>query len=226
MKTVLLCLLIALVAPSVMSTKPKAVNNMLKQRLISDAELSITWYEIFDGFLDGAQVDTYVKNTTKCVKELERGNDDMNKVAYNVYWYGWKWEYYLDFNGALGDLTPIIRTCYDVVDNSTASAKAHFSRFKDFVDFANQAKDNVGRNIFSWYEIYTRITEAIARPSPREVAYQVGKALKLFFDFIPRSSNDNLTKMSVSLPDFRPFEDFAIGFLNGTRVISSPAIKK
>ena len=192
---------------------------------MSETELKATWYELIDSFLDGAQVETLIKNTTQCVKELEKGNDDVYKVFYNVYWYGWSWQYYLDFNGALGDLTPIIRTCYDVVGNSTINLVNHFSKFADIVDFANQAKDNWVRNLFTWYDVYARITDAINRGYPKDVSFQIGRALRLFFDFAPRGSREN-SQLAVSLPDFRPIEDFVVGFLNGTRVISSPSIKK
>ena len=208
-----------------MSTKPNIMNNMKKLGLMSDAELKATWYELIDAFFDGAQADTLVKNTTLCVKQLEKGNDDMYKVMYNFYWYGWTWQYYLDFNGALGDLTPIIRTCYDVIDNSTVGTINHFSKFKDIVDFANQAKDNCVRNLFTWYDVYSRITDAINRGIQKDVSYQIGRSIRLFFDFVPRQSEVD-THVSISLPDFRPFEDFIVGFLNGTRVISSPSIKK
>jgi hypothetical protein len=225
MKAVLVCLLIALVAPSVMSRSPKVMNNLQKLGLISDAELQATWYELIDAFFDGAQVENLVQNSTKCVKELEKGNDDMYKVFYNVYWYGFTWQYYLDFNGALGDLTPIIRTCYDVIDNSTIGLIKHFSRFVDIVDFAVQAKDNCVRNLFTWYDVYSRITDAMNRGLPKDVSYQVGRSVRLFLDFVPKQTASNVN-LEVSLPDFRPFEDFIVGFLNGTRVISSPSIKK
>jgi hypothetical protein len=202
------------------------MDTMKRLGMISDAEFRATWFELIDAFFDGAQADSLIKNTTKCVKELEKGHTDTYNVMYNFYWYGWKWEYYLDFNGALGDLTPIIRTCYDVVDNSTAAAKTHFSKFKDFVDFANQAKDNCVRNLFTWYDVYNRITDAINRGLPQEVSRQVGRSVRLFFDFAPRQSEVVTQQVSISLPDFRPVQDFIIGFLNGTRVISSPSIKK
>ena len=209
-----------------MSRTPKVMSNFQKLGLISDAELQATMYEIIDAFFDGAQVDTLIKNSTTCVKQLEKGNDDMYKVFYNVYWYGFTWQYYLDFNGALGDLTPIIRVCYDVIGNSTIALKAHFSKFIDFVDFATQAKDNCVRNLFTWYEVYTRITDAINRGLPKDISYQVGRSVRLFFDFVPKQSAVVDSKLEVSLPDFRPIEDFIVGFLNGTRVISSPSIKK
>lgn len=225
-KAVLVCLLIALVAPSVMSRSTRGVYNFHKTEAVSDAELKATWNELIDAFLDGAQVDTLTKNSTQCVRELQKGNDDMYKVFYNVYWYGFTWQYYLDFNGALGDLTPIIRTCYDVIGNSTIAAKAHFSKFKDLVDFAIQARDNFTKNLFTWYDVYSRISDAISRGLPKDISYQVGRALRLFFDFVPRQSASVDSKVDVTLPDFRPFEDFFVGFLNGTRVISSPSIKK
>ena len=210
---------------STWSAKTGVQNKMNMIGLISDSDLKQSWYDLIEAFVEGAQLDNLVKNSTVWVKEVQNGNDDMYKVFYNIYWYGWTWEYYLDFNGALGDLTPIIRTCYDVVDNSTIGIKSYVSKFKNFADFALQAKDNWVKNMFTWYDIYSKISDAIATERPTDIANQVGRAFRLFFDFVPNQSNLSFINRN-SLPDFNPIQDFIVGFLNGTKVISSESITK
>eukprot|EP00345_Euplotes_harpa_P012318 CAMPEP_0168334654 /NCGR_PEP_ID=MMETSP0213-20121227/10412_1 /TAXON_ID=151035 /ORGANISM="Euplotes harpa, Strain FSP1.4" /LENGTH=297 /DNA_ID=CAMNT_0008339371 /DNA_START=62 /DNA_END=952 /DNA_ORIENTATION=+ len=199
---------------------------MQKMGLASDSELKETYFELIDAAMDGANINDLMKNTTTCVHNIEKGSTEISATIMYFVNYGWSWDNYLNFNGALGNLTPIIRVCYDVIGNSTTSLQEHFSKFQNFVDFVNQAKNNAVKNIFTWYDIYARLQDAITRAKNKDAAFQIGRAARLLLDFPPQGVSQVQQLDAVTLPDLRWLEDFARGFLNGTRVFSSDRIRK
>jgi hypothetical protein len=186
---------------------------------------TVTWKELFDSFMEGAQFDDLVGNTTDCVHYVERGYDDLSEAVNHLVVRGFTWENYLDLMGALSDVTPIARTCYDVVGESYFSLSDHFARFNGFVDFITQVFDNMKLHFADWWNVYSRITDSLKRNRPKEVAFQIGTAVVLLFNFKPRAE---LTQIhtEVFIPNFDWAVDFLKGFLNGTRILSSDRIKR
>lgn len=195
--------------------------------LESDSTATPTWRDLIDAFLDGGKVDTIVKNTTNCVKNTESSFDNIESAILVFINKGWSWDNWLNFNGALGYLTPFIRTCYDVTNMTVIDFKYYSGKFQNFADFASQAKDNAMFHIFDWYDVIAKINDAIAKSDSKALAYQVGRALNLLLYFKPRGDANLVNTFEVmDIPDLRWLEDFMRGFLNGTRVLSSDRIKK
>lgn len=195
--------------------------------LLGKSGLTETYKELLDALLEGAGVDNIVANSTECLHDVEHTYDDVGEAISHFVQRGWSWENYLDLNGALGDFTPLIRTCYNVTESSIDQARDHFGQFESFVDFANQAKNNAISHFMDWYDVYYKISEAIDKKRNKDVAFQVGRAFRLLLDFTPKMVNDNIEEFGeLELPDLRPFEDFLKGFLNGTQILSSDKIKR
>ena len=182
------------------------------------------WTEYFDSFLEGVGAEDLVEHSTDCVHTLEQGWSDMSEAINHIMVRGWTWENWLDLQGALGDITPIVRTCYDVTEESVDGIKRHYGGFGGFVDFAKKAIENVGKHVFDWYDVYAKIQEAVSRGREKEIAYQIGRSVRLLLDF-PVSTPVKQTNQKVSLPDLRPIEDFMKGFLNGTKLLDSDKIR-
>lgn len=186
---------------------------------------TVTWKELFDSFMEGANLDDLIGNTTDCVHYVERGYDDLSEAINHLVYRGWTWENYLDLMGAMADFTPISRTCYDVVGETIVSLSEHFARFNGFIDFMTQVFNNAKLHFFDWYTLYTKITDALSRNRPKEVAFQIGTGVVLLFNFKPRAELNQIYT-EVSIPNFDWAVDFFRGFLNGTRILSSDRIKK
>jgi len=185
----------------------------------------VTWQELFDSFMEGAQFDDIIGNTTDCVHYIERGYADVSEAVNHFVVRGWSWENYLDLMSSFADFTPISRTCYDVVGETHTRLVDHFSRFDGFVDFMIQVFENAKLHFFDWYNIYSKITDAMSRNRPKEVAFQVGTGVVLLFNFTPKGQLTHLHG-EVSIPNFDWAVDFFRGFLNGTRILSSDNIKQ
>jgi hypothetical protein len=211
-----LLILLALCVGQVMCARAFETSNNYK---------SATWQELFDSFMEGAQFDDLIDNTTDCVHKVERGYADMSEAVNHFAVRGWSWENYLDFLGAIGDFSPITRSCYDVVGEIVLDVKDHFSRFSSFIDYFTQLFANAKLHFFDWYKIYTEITNAISRNRPKEVAFQVGFATVLLFSFTP-TSEITQTYTEVNIPNLEWLADLMEGFLNGTRILSSDNIKQ
>jgi hypothetical protein len=186
---------------------------------------AVEWKEYFDSFLEGVGADDLVEHSTDCVHNLEQGWEDMSEAINHIYVRGWTWENWLDLQGALGDVTPIVRTCYNVTEESVDGIKKHYGSFGSFVNFIKKATENAGKHVFDWYDVYAKINEAVTRGRPKEIAYQIGRSVRLLLDF-PVTAPVQQTTQEVSLPDLRPLEDFMKGFLNGTKLLDSDNIKK
>jgi hypothetical protein len=217
------------VAILLVCTTSATLNSVLKDRIASFNKGNLgadSWKDLFDSFLDGADVDKLVTNSTTCVHNTEHGYDDISEAIGHFIQRGWSWENYLDLNGALGNLTPIIRVCYNVTTDSYEDINDHFSKFTSFVDFVMQAKDNAFIHIFDWYDVYAKINDAISRGRNKDLAFQVGRSLNLFLNFKPRGHAYLMHPDVGELPDLRPLEDWLKGFLNGTQILSSDKIKR
>jgi hypothetical protein len=192
---------------------------------INGDRYAVDFTDYFDSFLEGIGADDLVKNSTDCVHNIERGWADMSEAISHIYVRGMTWENWIDLQGALGDLTPIIRTCYNVTEESVDGIKRHYGGFGGFVDFIKKTAENAGKHVFDWYDVYAKINEAVTRGRPKEIAYQIGRSVRLLLDF-PVTAPVQQTTQEVSLPDLRPLEDFMKGFLNGTKLLDSDNIKK
>jgi hypothetical protein len=213
----LLLILLALCVAQVMCANAFQTSNNYK---------SSTWQELFDSFMEGAQFDDLIENTTDCVHTLEIGYADVSEAVNHLYVRGYSWENYLDFLGSIGDFSPITRSCFDVVGQTSFDLKDHFSRFDGFVDYATQILQNAKSHFFDWYTIYTKITDAVSRNRPKEVAFQVGYAFVLLFNFKPNAELTTQIYTEVNIPNLEWLADLLEGFLNGTRILSSDNIKK
>lgn len=219
MKYTLVSLLCLLLVAS-MATARLSVN----AKMVSDANAD-GWKEYLDAFLEGAKVDELVDNSTDCVHDFEHLNDDVGEAISHFIQRGWTMENYFDLLGAMADVTPTTRTCYDVTTTSYTDVTTHFGKFKDFMDFVMQTKDNVVNHLFDWYDVYAKLQDAITRGYPKEIAKEIGRATNLLLVFAPKASNSMTVNQPISLPDLSWLEDFAVGFINGTKVFSSDHIK-
>jgi hypothetical protein len=176
--------------------------------------------------LDGAEIDKVISNSTTCLHNIENGYDDIIEAISHFSKRGWSWENYLDMTGALGDVTGIVRVCFNVTDATITQAREHFNSFDSIVDFALQAKDNAVVHLFDWYDVYTKISEAIEKKRNKDVAFQAGRSARLFLEFTPSMHSELIYGEAVDLPDLRPVEEFLKGFLNGTQILSSDKIQR
>lgn len=204
----------------------QGASSLLARHKASSLQTSnaIEWRVLIDGFLEGVGAERLVANSTDCVHNIEFAGDDMIAAVEHFVRRGWTWENYLEFNGALGSFTPVIRVCYDVSLESWATSISHFSRFDGIIDFANQAAQNAATNVFKWYDVGTAIMTAIQTGRQRDLALHIGEALDLLVNFPPRMSASKATPSTVALPDLRPIEEFVRGFLNGTQIFASKRI--
>lgn len=219
---------LAMVALSCVTATPRSIirDSMKVSAGLDNTEmLSTTYKELFDSFMDGTNIENFVKNSTACVHNTESGYEDMSEAIGHFAYRGWTWENYLGLNEALGDFTPIIRVCYDVSIDSVHDVRDHFGQFDDFVDFAKQAKDNFVVHLFDWYDVYDKINTAMKAGRSKDIAFQVGRAITLFLNFTPQMRAQVHEATPVELPDLKPYQDFLEGFLNGTKVLSSDKIK-
>jgi hypothetical protein len=221
----LFVVLMVLVAQAAM---PGAVKSRFggKPTLASDKTLTSTWRELIDAFLDGSDINKIVsKNSTTCAHDFEDSWDDINEAVDHFIVRGWSWENWVDLNGAVGTFAPLIRVCYDVTFISKQDLDYYIGSFDSLVDFAVQAKDNVLRHIFDWYDVITKLNDAYAKQKDKDVAYQVGRALNLFFYFVPKMPAQNQILTVRDIPSFRWLEEIFKGFINGTQVLSSKNVK-
>jgi len=224
-KILALALLAVLMLCSVQAIPSKFLQKR-QSGLSGKIDLTETAKELIDAFLDGAEVDKMISNSTTCLHNIEHGYDDILEAISHFTKRGWSWENYLDMTGALGDVTGIVRVCFNVTDETITQAREHFTRFDSFVDFAMQAKDNVVVHLFDWYDVYTKLSEAIEKGRDKDVAFQVGRSSRLFLEFTPNMPSELIHGGAVDLPDLRPLEEFLNGFLNGTQILSSDKIQR
>ena len=226
MKTqIFLALALLLLCFSFQSAEARSINFSQKTAHMSPVNRGPTWKELFDNFLEGVKLDELIDNTTNCVHYVEDGYGDVSEAIGHFIQRGWTWENYLDFLGSLGNMTPITRTCFDVVVESRENLVEYIAEFEGFVDFAGQAWNNAVYNSFTWFSIGTDIWTAIQNNRPREIAFNVGVAVRTFFDFKPKLNAEiNVAREVVGLPDLRFLEEFLKGFLEGSQVFSSDNI--
>lgn len=222
-KIILLVLAVAMMAWTTEAASGFMTNSKIGSLLAKNG-LSETYRELIDAFLDGANVDDLIKNSTACLHFLENGYDDLWEAGNHLWVRGWTWENHLDLMKAFGDFTPIVRVCFNVTDDSARNIREHFGKFDGFLDFTMQAKDNAIKHIFDWYDIYAKINDAMTRQRSKDVAFQIGRAVRLLLDFPARMTEGELYQLA-ELPDFRELQDFLKGFLNGTRLLSSDRIR-
>mmetsp|Transcript_37558 Transcript_37558/g.37112 ORF Transcript_37558/g.37112 Transcript_37558/m.37112 type:complete len:339 (-) Transcript_37558:72-1088(-) len=184
-----------------------------------------TVQELIDSFLDGFDVNSLVKNSTECIHKTEKGTVDVSEAINHIITRGWTWENYVDLLGSMGNVTPVTRTCFDVVVGAREQITNFFGEFDGFIDFANQVKDAAIANAWEWYTVSSAIVSAIQNNRPKEVAFQAGKALALLFKFNPKLSAEELEAIRVSIPSLKPLEEFVRGFVEGSTVFDSEHIK-
>lgn len=203
------------------------VRNNLKGgvRLADDSVGKDTWKDYVDAFLEGSTIDEIVANSTECVHDIEDTNEDMTEAITHFIKRGWSLENWFDLNGALGDFTPLIRTCYDVGHDGMEDAKTHFGKFDSLVDFAEQARDNAIIHSIEWFDVVAKFNEAFSKKKGKDIAFQAGRAITLFLNFDARGSNKLTSSQPIQLPDLHWLENLMQGFLNGTQVLSSQRVK-
>lgn len=181
--------------------------------------------ELIDSFLDGFDVNSFVKNSTECIHKSEKGTADMSEAVNHIIHRGWTWENYIDLLGSMGNLTPITRTCFDVAVGAREQISGFFGEFDGFIDFATQVKDAAIVNAWEWYTVSSAIVSAIQNNRPKEVAFQAGKALGLLFKFNPKLTREEFEAIKASVPSLKPLEEFFRGFIEGSTVFDSQYIK-
>ncbi|CAI2374552.1 unnamed protein product [Moneuplotes crassus] len=210
---------VMMLTSSVVSVQARATG--LKKNLKAQP----TVQELFDSFLEGFDVNSFVTNSTECIHKTEKGYVDISEAVNHLIHRGWTWENHLDLLGSFGNMTPITRTCFDVAVGARDQITDFFGNFDGFIDFATQVKDGAIANAWEWYTISSAIVSSIQGNRPKEVAFQAGKALALLFKFNPRFTAQDIVKTIVSLPSLKPLEDFLVGFIEGSTVFDSENIK-
>lgn len=225
MKNLILITLAIILLSTVSQVDAKRGNLSLSKTKIMNVGKQPTWQELFDNFMEGLAIDEMIDNSTNCVHYVEAGYQDISEAINHFVTRGWTFENYLDFLGSLSHATPITRTCFDVVVEGRATFAEYIAEFDGFIDFANQAAQSIITNPFPWIKIGTDIFNAITSKRPKEVAFNIGVAIRTFFAFAPKMYTEiNAARRALGLPDLRPIEDFMRGFLEGSQVFSSDNI--
>lgn len=229
MKTLLVSIWIALFMLSIHASSPQYMRSFLrgntKLETDSNPERKPTWKEIIDAFIDGTEIDDMFDNTTECVHDFEISYEDIYEATNHFIQRGWTWENWIDLNGAIGTITPLVRTCYDPTHDSINDAKDYFGSFNSIIDFGMQARDNVLVHIFDWYDVSAKINDYFQKGKTKDLANEIGHALNLFFVFDPKSPREARSTQSMNaLPDLHWLENFLQGFINGTQVLSSESV--
>lgn len=210
------------------AANPGAIRKNMKGGpiLASDEVGADTWKDLIDSFIDGTDIDTIIRHTSDCVHNVEFSWQDTNEAIGHFIQRGWTWENWLDLTDSIGTFTPLIRNCYNVTLDADSDFIQYINAFDSLVDFGLQAKDNVLRHIFDWYDIINKFNTAFAAKKNKEVAYQAGRGVSLFFVFTPRMDTPRGLPVTLGdLPDFRWLEEIFKGFINGTQVFSSKNVK-
>ena len=231
MKALLISILVVLIVLQSQAKPSNFVRNSIRGnvKLESDAEPlhKVTWKDLVDSFFEGTEIDDFFDNSTECVHDFENSYEDVYEAITHFIQRGWTWENWLDFNEAIGTFTPLVRTCYDPTHDSIEDAQNFFASFDSFIDFAMQARDNCVVHVLDWYQVYANINDAFQKGKTKDVAYEIGHALNLFFVFDPRSPRVATKSNTVTaLPDLHWLEEFLQGFINGTQVLSSDSVEK
>lgn len=201
------------------AVKGQATNNL-------DPVNADTWKDILFAFLDGADVDVLVANSTLCISNSINMVNNIEEAVLHIVTRGWDWDNWLDFTSSVGTITPFVRTCYDVTYSSIHLGTDYVDSFSSFIDFANQAKNNAMMHIFDWYDVMAKVNDAIAKKKNKDLAFQIGRAITLLLVFPPKSTDVYASEYTeLALPDLRPYEDFLKGFINGTQVFGSKSVK-
>ena len=226
MKTqILIVLALVLFCSAFQTAETRNTNSIPRKASLFTPNRGPTWQQIFDSFMEGLDLDSMIDNTTNCVHLTEDGYFDVSEAVGHFVQRGWTWENYLDFLGAIGNVTPITRTCFDVVVEARADLAEYVAAFDGFVDFAAQARNNIVNNMFRWVQLTTDLFTAIQNKRAREIAHHSGVIIRAFFDFVPKLDSDISSARAVmDLPDLRPVEELLRGFLEGSRVFASDNI--
>jgi len=225
---ILISLLVMLIACTVSATTTNIIRKNMNGdiRLESDSVEAASWKDILYAFLDGADVDKIVANSTKCVKNTDYSYDQLYEGIMHIVTRGWDWDNYLDLLSSVATVTPVVRTCYNVTVSTVKDSKGYINRFTSFTDFVAQARDNALRHIFDWYDVAAKINDAIVRSDQKTLAFQIGRAINLLLYFPPKLNYIVNSSLQLGeIPDFRWLEDFMKGFINGTKLLSSQNIK-
>lgn len=206
---------------SVQTAEASLIQGFLKQNVTAN---------LLDHFMEGMKINELAANTTECVHYTEVGYDHLRSAVENMTHNGWNVSTHLNFLTSLGNLAPMIKTCYNTTKNGTAEFFDHLNGFHNLTDFLNQTSTHVMEHYWDWYKITSSLMFALEGNRTDEAAYQLGAATRLIIDVTPRSSKRSTLQGSASsgfsfqLPNLRPYENFLSGFINGSHVLNSTNI--
>ena len=190
--------------------------------MTSQSPNEITFEDLIDAFIEGAQLDFKIEHTSDCFHELERGTIEILSAIDYIYVYGLSVDRYFDFLDSLAYVAPMTQTCYAVTEDSAEDIFDYFSQFDNFNDFYRQAIYNMENHIYDWIILSADMNKAWEDQDPVAVFYIAGKAWDLFFNFVPSRSFDRFTLSST----FSAQVEFIEGFLDGTKVLDSKNMGK
>ncbi|CAI2373094.1 unnamed protein product [Moneuplotes crassus] len=207
---------------SVKTVEASLLKGFLKQNVTAN---------LLDHFMKGMKINELASNTTECVHYSEDAYFHLKSSIQNMTEGNWNVSTHLYFLSSLGNLTPMIKTCYNTTKNGTAEFFEHFNGFHNFTDFMNQTATHVMEHYWDWYKITSSLMFALEGNRTDEVAYQLGAATRLIIDVTPRSAKLDILRSSqpsnsfnLKLPDLRPYERFFSGFINGSHIFNSTNI--
>jgi hypothetical protein len=153
----------------------------LEQEEVTTSPSDIKDYLV--AFLDGFDIEKYANSTADCQKEGGVFYDDFaagikNYVDHHYY------EGSLNISDALGDLSPISRTCYDTEVQFVDSFDLYWSQFTGIKDFLSKVTVNAMSNVKPIKAKGTLIlTEYLTTKNYTKCAFYTGEIASLVFAF-------------------------------------------
>ncbi|CAI2373367.1 unnamed protein product [Moneuplotes crassus] len=207
---------------SVKTTEASFLKGILKQDMTAN---------LLDRFMDGMKINELASNTTECVHYSELAYSNLKSSLTNFATIGWDVERHMDFLLSLGNLAPMIKTCYNTTKNGTVEFFEYINDIHNFTEFTDQLLIGVIRRSWDWYKITSSLIFAMDVNRIDEIAYQLGVATRLLIDEAPTlkkldtlRNSQSSSPFSLKLPDLRPYERFLSGFINGSHIFNSTNI--
>lgn len=186
---------------------------------------------VLDHFMEGMKINELAVNTTECVHHTDRAYTHLSAAINNISASNWTLNNHFYLLNSLGNIGPMIRTCYNSTRNGTAEFLEHFNGFNNLTDFLNQTRHHLANHTWEFYKEGSALLFALEDNRTDEAAYQLGSLTRLLIDVTPtRHRVNNGLKgskpfaLNFQFPDLRPVSNFLTGFVNGTRILNSDNI--
>ena len=172
--------------------------------------------------MQGAEIDTYVSNSTDCITNAEEFVNLFISSLTNFFKSGVNVDSYLNFAKSMQPGSPALKVCYNASTDGIHELFSYLRQFPSTKVYVNKMIWNSLYNFVHWYSLVGDLKASIKAKNSTTIAFHAGEATHLLLAVSPDLSKVNSEEDKAILDSLTTF---VVSFLKGSTFITNDAVE-